>query len=855
MLLNDEELLRIERAYCAQSLAQFAERAWHVLEPATPLKWGWALDAICEHLEAVTSGEIKRLLVNVPPGCMKSLLTGVIWPAWEWGPRNMQAMRYLGTAHKQDLAVRDSTKCRRLIRSEWFQRLWAVQLTGDQDAKTKFENIKTGFRESMSFTSLTGSRADRVLCFPYDQCIMTEKGMLKIGDIVENKINVRILGANKDSLSWQKITRYDKNQKNQIVKIATKRGSIECTADHPIYVSGRGFVEARRLRKGDRIKSLISQDMRELREIISTSTKAVDWKGSGNMLCRLPMGAKSSTSTIKRNIGLPGVWVNGLSQPITQSQKQIGFLWPEVCGKSHDRGNESVVFRRESCKGMRGLQQDVFCEQNRIISASYMQQNMWELACMGQIWKTAARNSMRKLCKYFQANIKIFKVLFNGVQKCRPFKTNVIKWKPEICTRTSKFSISSWVEKWIKTKNKRSRWELLQSMWNVWRNSIGSSYRLHQRKPRCDEFDISVREMSRINASEGFEKTRGIEDVVVESVGFLEKEEVTYNLCVEHDHVYFPGGFLAHNCDDPLSADDANSEAALRAAEITFTESLPTRVNNDQSAIVVIMQRLNEKDTSGIILSRDLGYTHLCLPMRYEADRKCTTSIGFTDPRTKDGELLFPERFGESQVKELESILGSYAAAGQLQQRPAPREGGMFKRSWFNVVRAVPANTQFVRGWDLASTNGAGDWTVGVKLGRMPSGRFMIAGVARDQLSSAGVERLIVNTASQDGLECRISLPQDPGQAGKAQASYLVQKLAGYNVSTSTESGDKVTRASPMAAQAEAGNIDILEGEWNDTFLNELSIFPAGAKDQTDAASRAFNELVMGSKFDLEAMI
>ena len=210
--------------------------------------------------------------------------------------------------------------------------------------------------------------------------------------------------------------------------------------------------------------------------------------------------------------------------------------------------------------------------------------------------------------------------------------------------------------------------------------------------------------------------------------------------------------------DDPLSADDANSEAALRAAEITFTESLPTRVNNDQSAIVVIMQRLHEKDTSGIILDRKLGYTHLCLPMRYEADRKCTTPIGFSDPRTKDGELLFPERFGEAQVKELESILGSYAAAGQLQQRPAPREGGMFKRSWFNVVRAVPANTQFVRGWDLAATNGAGDWTVGVKIGRMPSGRFLIAGVERDQLSSAGVERLIVNTASQDGLECRISL-------------------------------------------------------------------------------------------------
>ena len=179
----------------------------------------------------------------------------------------------------------------------------------------------------------------------------------------------------------------------------------------------------------------------------------------------------------------------------------------------------------------------------------------------------------------------------------------------------------------------------------------------------------------------------------------------------------------------------------------------------------------------------------------------------------------------------------------------------MFKRAWFPVVRAVPAGTRFVRGWDLAATEGAGDWTVGVKIGRQKNGRFLIADVVRDRKSSAGVERLLVNTASQDGYECKISIPQDPGQAGKAQTSYLIQQLAGYTVTASTESGDKVTRAGPLAAQAEAGNVDILEGDWNDAFFEEITIFPNGTKDQTDAASRAFNELVMGCKFDLEAML
>jgi predicted phage terminase large subunit-like protein len=127
------------------------------------MMWGWAVDAICEHLEAVTSGELKRLLMNVPPGSMKSLLTGVIWPAWEWGPKDRQELRYLSTAHKQDLAIRDSTKSRRLIQSAWYQKLWPIQLTGDQNAKTKFENSRTGFRESMAFGSMTGARGDRVI--------------------------------------------------------------------------------------------------------------------------------------------------------------------------------------------------------------------------------------------------------------------------------------------------------------------------------------------------------------------------------------------------------------------------------------------------------------------------------------------------------------------------------------------------------------------------------------------------------------------------------------------------------------------------------------------------------------------
>jgi hypothetical protein len=163
MQLVEADLTAIERELCRRSLAEFAKRAWHVLEPAAELKWGWVLDAICEHLEAVTKGEINRLLINVPPGSMKSLLTGVIWPAWEWGPRNLAEMRFVSTAHEEQLAIRDSRRCRDLIKSDWFQNLWPLELAADLDGKREFGNIRKGIRQARAFTSMTGVRGDRVI--------------------------------------------------------------------------------------------------------------------------------------------------------------------------------------------------------------------------------------------------------------------------------------------------------------------------------------------------------------------------------------------------------------------------------------------------------------------------------------------------------------------------------------------------------------------------------------------------------------------------------------------------------------------------------------------------------------------
>ncbi|MEL7299359.1 MAG: phage terminase large subunit [Pseudomonadota bacterium] len=308
--------------------------------------------------------------------------------------------------------------------------------------------------------------------------------------------------------------------------------------------------------------------------------------------------------------------------------------------------------------------------------------------------------------------------------------------------------------------------------------------------------------------------------------------------------------------DDPLSPEKAYSQVERDTANRVFAETLPLRLTDQRTGvIIVIMQRLHENDVSGYILSRDLGYEHLCLPMEYEAERACSTSIGFKDPRTKDGDLLFSERFPREVVERDKKVMGSFATAGQFQQRPVPREGGMFKAHWFNYVDAVPVGTKFVRGWDMAaSTRDTSAYTAGVMIGKTPEGRFIIADARRERTEAP--RRYIVATAEEDSKDVRISYPQDPGQAGKDQAASIAKDLSGYSFTSSPESGDKAVRAEPLAAQAEAGNLDILRGSWNAAYVDELCAFPFGEfADQVDASSRAFNELAGGSTYNSAAWL
>ncbi len=301
------------------------------------------------------------------------------------------------------------------------------------------------------------------------------------------------------------------------------------------------------------------------------------------------------------------------------------------------------------------------------------------------------------------------------------------------------------------------------------------------------------------------------------------------------------GGPLTGRGADFLLIDDPHKSRAEAESKVIrdgvldwFRSTAYTRLEKD-GAVVIISTRWHQDDLVGRVLTDGEPWEVLSLPAVAEV----------ADEYRQPGDALWPDKFTAEALGKIRRAVGEREWSALYQQRPAPLEGALFKPDALEVIDAEPAGVEWVRAWDFGATAGGGDPTVGVKLG-MWNERPVIADVVRFQGSPDEVERVLLATASVDGRNVTIDLPQDPGQAGKAHVQYLTKRLAGYNVRSSPETGNKVTRAEPLAAQVNVGNAYLVRGSWNRDFIEELRMFPNGSHDdQVDAASRAFAFFVL----------
>lgn len=306
--------------------------------------------------------------------------------------------------------------------------------------------------------------------------------------------------------------------------------------------------------------------------------------------------------------------------------------------------------------------------------------------------------------------------------------------------------------------------------------------------------------------------------------------------------------------DDPNNVREVESDTERENTNTWWDEAMSTRLNDPRTgAKVIIAQRTHEDDMCGHVMERmadeedadAADWDLLVMPARYEGNR-IFTQIGITDQREEEDEPLCPERFDDAELRVLESDLGEYGSACQLQQRPAPRGGGLFPVEQLKILEDFHPDDveEAVRYWDKAGTEGGGAYTVGFLLLRMRKPlrpRFIIADVVREQLSASRREKRIKLTAQTDGVEVDVWVEQEPGSSGKESAENTIDMLSGYNANADRVTGDKETRAKPFASQVQIGNVGMIKAPWNRKLIQELELFPKSKyKDQADSGSGAF---------------
>lgn len=290
-----------------------------------------------------------------------------------------------------------------------------------------------------------------------------------------------------------------------------------------------------------------------------------------------------------------------------------------------------------------------------------------------------------------------------------------------------------------------------------------------------------------------------------------------------------------------------------------------TREEPEGGALIFVQTRWNENDLGGHLLAQELmaeegehqNWHIVNLPAIAEAadspdapkfPASCTVEPDWRKP----GEALCPERYNLQKLKRLAASVGSYFWNALFQQRPRPRDGGLFKREWFTkFVSGFPSGCRLVRYWDKAGSEGKGDYSVGVLMAYDGRGRFYVVDVIRGQWSARGREDIIRATAEADvaayGNNYQIWLEQEPGSGGKESAEASVMNLAGFAAFAQPVTGKKEIRATPFSAQCEAGNVYLLRGDWNTCYIEEHIAFPNGKNDdQVDGSSGSFNKLAIG---------
>jgi predicted phage terminase large subunit-like protein len=295
--------------------------------------------------------------------------------------------------------------------------------------------------------------------------------------------------------------------------------------------------------------------------------------------------------------------------------------------------------------------------------------------------------------------------------------------------------------------------------------------------------------------------------------------------------------------DDPISSKEADSIPAIQSSIEWWKGTMATRGNDPETdTTILVHQRVNESDLTGYILANEEGWEHLILPLRYEQEFAHKTSLGFTDPRTKKGELLHPDRMGEKASHDLEVTLGVYHANAQLQQRPDSRGGNIFVRALWKFYKELPTLDEYVISVDCTFKDKQSSDFVAIHVwGRKAADKYLMHRIKEHLGFGATVTAI---RAVKALFPKPVAVLIEDKANGSAVIETLQKEISGI-IAINPEGG-KVARAFAIQPEHEAGNLWLPDPSIDpkiEIYLAEASSFPNPAinDDEVDATTQAIN--------------
>lgn len=764
--LPPHELIVAELA--KRELKEFVRYSFAILEPDSHFIHTWHIDAICEHLTAVLEGEVSNLLITVPPKTGKSMICSVMFPAWAWIDRPW--IRWLYTSHNYDLAVRDSLNCRNIIDSAWYQLHWGdrFRLVFDQNEKTRYQNSKRGERliDSLGGGG-TGEGGHVIVCLPYEERIATNKGQIPIGEIVERKLSVKVLGS---SGTWQEIEKYERNVGREILEIKTLNRTLLCTMDHPIWVEGRGFIPAKDVIMSSPIRALKNDFyLSSMRDRIQSGAEAREALSNRPLLFAQmlwPVRTREKKSGLGRR----------------QEKEALSFLWIYFLLQAF--GYFKVEDVQHKMSGRPKEEESSLADLPRLqlpVSVAYQKED-----------------------------------LFSPMSRRLSFMEHDQGWERELEARGLDEELYSGIFEEVEKENSEKRWSSMPQMRRRW-TLQHSPYQRHQNEPCAREFDCALQTVPRHLACSRTISGQMAEVEAVQSIRCVGSALKTYNLKVSPDHDYFANGILTHNCDDPHDVEKAVYSKTIRERDIeAWRQKFSVRLLPGAKirARIIVMQRCHPLDLAGHVLSQG-DYVHLDLPMEYRPGRGKTA--WYEDPRKKAGELLCPTLHDAAAVADLKINTGSRGYNAQHMQEPASPEGETIKRSWLMRWRALPAEMdEWLQSWDMTFKQGGSSRVSGQVWAKKGSTKYLIDRINNDMGFSATIQA--VRDLSAKWPQARTKIIEEAAN-GPAVIDALQKEIPGliawpprtgrdednwaYRVARSS----KAARFNSVVPEIEAGNV------------------------------------------------